>query len=108
MQSNAFLRDIWTPRAYISAGGYTRETAFEDADKYGDLIAFGRLFIPNVSICLGPCRIIHSFCMLQPDLPLRLAKDLPIAKTSRDLYYVAEDPHGYIDYPFSDDPKANL
>lgn len=89
-ESNVFLRDIWKPRPYIAAGNYTRETAFEDADKYGDLIAFGRLFIPN------------------PDLPLRLAKNLPIAKGSRDLYYVPEEPHGYIDYPFSDDPNAAL
>ncbi|KZT64155.1 NADH:flavin oxidoreductase/NADH oxidase [Daedalea quercina L-15889] len=89
-ESNVFLREIWKPRPYITAGGYTRETAFEDADTYGDLIAFGRLFIPN------------------PDLPLRLAKDLPIVKGTRDLYYVPEEPHGYIDYPFSDDPKANL
>ena len=50
LQSNVFLRDIWKPRPYIAAGNYTRETAFEDADKYGDLIAFGRLFIPNVGV----------------------------------------------------------
>ncbi|EPS98179.1 NADH flavin oxidoreductase/NADH oxidase [Fomitopsis schrenkii] len=89
-ESNAFLREIWKPRPYIAAGGYTRDTAFADADKHGDLIAFGRHFIPN------------------PDLPLRLAKDLPLAKTTRDLYYAPEEPHGYIDYPFSDDPRAQL
>ncbi|EPS98178.1 NADH flavin oxidoreductase/NADH oxidase, partial [Fomitopsis schrenkii] len=44
-ENNNFLREIWKPRPYIAAGGYTRETAFEDADKYGDLIGFGRSFI---------------------------------------------------------------
>ena len=50
LQSNDFLREIWKPRPYIAAGGYARDTAFADADKHGDLIAFGRHFIPNVSL----------------------------------------------------------
>jgi NADPH2 dehydrogenase len=46
--SNDFLRDIWLPKAFISAGGYNRESAIEMADKTGELIAFGRSFISNV------------------------------------------------------------
>ena len=48
-KSNDFLRSIWGNRPFISAGGHTRESGTEFADKYGDLIAYGRLFISNVS-----------------------------------------------------------
>lgn len=36
---------------------------------------------------------------LQPDLPLRLRKNLPLALWDRQLFYLPEEPHGYIDYP---------
>jgi NADPH2 dehydrogenase len=49
MNSDVF-RDIWRPKPFISAGGFTRDTAIEFADKKGDLVAFGRHFISNVSI----------------------------------------------------------
>ncbi|EED82236.1 predicted protein [Postia placenta Mad-698-R] len=65
-ESNDFLRSIWAPRPFITAGGFTRDTAFEAAEKTGELVAFGRFFISN------------------PDLPLRLAKNLPIIKGNRD------------------------
>ena len=48
-----FLRDIWAGHegsAFISANGHDRKSALETADKKGGLVAFGRLFIPNVSI----------------------------------------------------------
>lgn len=48
-QSNDFIRQIWAPRPLITAGGYTLEMAVETAEKKGDLIAFGRAFIANVS-----------------------------------------------------------
>ncbi|CCL99891.1 uncharacterized protein FIBRA_01916 [Fibroporia radiculosa] len=90
-ESNDFLREIWAPRAYISAGGYKRQLAFMDAEKTGDLIAFGRLFLAN------------------PDLPTRIAKDLPLNIGNRDTYYyVAETAKGYTDYPLSDDPRAAI
>lgn len=50
IESNDFLREIWQPRPLISAGNYTRTSAMERADKTGELIAFGRAFISNVSI----------------------------------------------------------
>ena len=37
-------------RVFISAGGYTRETALRTAENKGGLIAFGRLYIPNVRV----------------------------------------------------------
>ena len=48
-QTNDFIREIWAPRPLISAGGHTRESALAFAER-GDLVAFGRMFISNVSI----------------------------------------------------------
>ncbi len=47
-QSNDFLRTLWLPRPFVSAGRYTRESAIKRADETGELIAFGRRFISNV------------------------------------------------------------
>lgn len=47
--NNDFLRDIWSPRPFISAGGFDLSSAKELADTKGDLVAFGRKFIANVS-----------------------------------------------------------
>ncbi|OAX42780.1 FMN-linked oxidoreductase [Rhizopogon vinicolor AM-OR11-026] len=88
--SNDFLREIWCEegedRVFISAGGYTRQTAIETTEKKGGLVAFGRLFIPN------------------PDLPIRLKYDLPLAKPDRATFYMIGDhtPAGYTDFPASD------
>ncbi|KAI9065374.1 NADH:flavin oxidoreductase/NADH oxidase [Trametes sanguinea] len=88
--SNDFIRDIWLPRPLISAGRYTRETAIQCAEQTGELIAFGRLFISN------------------PDLPLRLRKDLPLTSWNREVYYLPEDPRGYVDYPFFDATERHV
>lgn len=55
-ESNDFLRAVWNVpgskengSVYISAGGYTRQLALKIAEEKGDLTAFGRPFIPNVS-----------------------------------------------------------
>lgn len=47
--SNDFIRDIWLPRPLITAGGYDAISAARAADKTGELIAFGRFWISNVS-----------------------------------------------------------
>lgn len=65
-QSNDFLRDIWSPRPVISTGAYTRDLAIEVAERKGDLIAFGRVFIANV--CTSPFALLHlSDITLNPD-----------------------------------------
>jgi NADPH2 dehydrogenase len=51
---NDFIRELWSAygtneRRLITAGGYTRETGMRVARSKGDLIAYGRLFISNVS-----------------------------------------------------------
>lgn len=56
-ESNDFLREIWETgvggeeRAFISAGGHTRETALGTTESKGGLVAFGRLYISNVRFC---------------------------------------------------------
>ncbi|KAG1732872.1 uncharacterized protein EDB91DRAFT_658608 [Suillus paluster] len=52
--SNDLLRQIWCGlgknAVFISAGGYTRQTAIETVQERGGMVAFGRLYIPNVSL----------------------------------------------------------
>lgn len=76
-ESNDFLRAIWNVpgsrengSVYISAGGYTRPLALKFAEEKGDLTAFGRRFIPNVSfpyvlvIRTGFMKLILSLCRM--------------------------------------------
>lgn len=49
-----FLRDIWAPKAFISAGGFHKENAEALADAAdNNIIAFGRQFLANVCLCYG-------------------------------------------------------
>lgn len=48
-ESNDFVRAVWAPLPLIIAGGYSREKAFQAAEK-GELVAFGRFYISNVYI----------------------------------------------------------
>ncbi len=43
---------------------------------------------------------------MQPDLPLRLRDDIPLAEWDPDTFNTPEDPHGYIDYPFANFGKV--
>lgn len=43
------LHALWAPKPLISTGGYDRETGLDAAQKKGQLVAYGRLFISNVS-----------------------------------------------------------
>jgi len=79
-ESNDFLRKIWTGKPWISAGGFTRESAIKHADERGELIAFGRYYTSN------------------PDLPVRLQKNIPLTPYNREVFYTAESPVGYTDY----------
>ncbi|KAJ7178199.1 FMN-linked oxidoreductase [Mycena filopes] len=87
-QSNDFLRDIWGDRPLISAGGRRRETAMKLADdgkNKNNLVAFGRTFIAN------------------PDLPLRLKKDIALNPYDRPTFYLPgqDIATGYTDQPFA-------
>lgn len=83
-ECNDFLRKIWSPRPFISAGGFTKETAIKTCAEKGDLVAFGRPFIAN------------------PDLPLRFFTDTPLNPYDRKTFYVYESKTGYNDYPFAE------
>lgn len=62
-ESNDFIRDIWSPRPLISAGGYTRDTAMKTATEKGGLIAFGRMYISNVSL---PAQVLSILKLIFP------------------------------------------
>ncbi|KAF8313586.1 FMN-linked oxidoreductase [Clavulina sp. PMI_390] len=88
-ESNDFARDIWAPRPYLAAGGYSQEPekGVAAAEEDGMLIVFGRAFISN------------------PDLPARLRKGIPLNKHDRSTFYRVEAAEGYTDQPFA---KENL
>ncbi|KAJ8507389.1 hypothetical protein ONZ45_g10252 [Pleurotus djamor] len=90
-EENDFLRKIWAPRPFISAGGYTRDLALEAVEK-GDIIAVGRYFISN------------------PDLPLRWKHDIPLNDYDRSTFYAPGDASGkgYTDYSFANLPAASV
>jgi len=58
-ESNDFLRTIWNDKVWISAGGFTRDSAIKRADERGELIAFGRYYTSNVRLILV---ISNWFC----------------------------------------------
>lgn len=48
--SNDFMRTIWAGKRWISAGGFSRDSAIKQADERGELIAFGRHYTSNVRL----------------------------------------------------------
>jgi NADPH2 dehydrogenase len=48
--SSDFIRELWSEKRLITAGGYTRESGMKTADEKGDLIAYGHPFIANVGV----------------------------------------------------------
>ncbi|GLB45612.1 putative nadh flavin oxidoreductase nadh oxidase [Lyophyllum shimeji] len=88
-ESNDFIRAIWQDRPYITAGGYTAQTAMAAAERGSEFVAFGRHYISN------------------PDLPLKLKRNMPLTPYNRTTFYVPgehDDAHvGYIDYPFTEE-----
>jgi len=51
-ESNDFLREIWAPKVYFNAGGYTEEVR-DVLPRMGDVIVYGRYFISNVRSLFG-------------------------------------------------------
>ncbi|KAJ3753671.1 hypothetical protein EV360DRAFT_53060 [Lentinula raphanica] len=83
--SSDFIRAIWAPKPLIVAGGFDRESGIARADDTGDLIGFGRKFTSN------------------PDLPIRLMKNLPLTQHDRSTFYLPGDDsgRGYTDWSFA-------
>ncbi|KAG0697557.1 hypothetical protein DFH29DRAFT_878615 [Suillus ampliporus] len=88
--NNDSLRQIWCEEGkngvFVTAGGFTRQTTIEVVQEKGGMVAFGRLYIPN------------------PDLPMRLMYDLPLAKPDRATFYLSGDltGKGYTDFSVAD------
>ncbi|TFY83928.1 hypothetical protein EWM64_g111 [Hericium alpestre] len=89
-ETNEPLRQIWAPKPFIAAGGFTREEAIKAADEKDILVAFGRHYISN------------------PDLPLRLKAGHPLMKYNRATFYTngPDAIEGYTDYPFYTEAQA--
>ena len=117
-ENNDFLREIWNggeggeERIFISASGYTRNTALRTAKDKGGLIPFGRLYITNVRIPTFPfyCFVLIRRLDCQPDLPVRLQKNIPLTPGDRTLHYLSGNltPLGYSDWPFADDNAQGI
>jgi len=99
--SNDFIRKLWAPRPLILAGGFSAASALATADKHGDLVAFGRHFISNVSplLVLRLRRCAHIIRISQPDLPVRIQNGIPFTPYDRAMFYNAGTAVGYTDYP---------
>ncbi|KZV64865.1 FMN-linked oxidoreductase [Peniophora sp. CONT] len=79
-ETNDAFREAWGDRPFISAGGFTRESALELTEKRKNaLVAFGRHYTSN------------------PDLPERLRLDKPLTPYERSLFY-APGEKGYIGF----------
>lgn len=52
-ETNDFIRELWAPKPLITCAGYARDSAIKTADNRGDLIAFGKWYISNVSLLDG-------------------------------------------------------
>jgi len=66
-----FLHSIWSPRPFLVAGGFKRETAVQAAEQYeNSVVVFGRYFISN------------------PDLVERIKQDVEFTEYNRDTFYL--------------------
>ncbi|KAL1884856.1 Chanoclavine-I aldehyde reductase fgaOx3 [Paecilomyces lecythidis] len=87
-QLDFFFKAYANATPVIVAGGYKTASAKDAVDsKYKDydvIIGFGRPWTSN------------------PDLVFKVKHDIELRPYERDLFYVPKDPHGYIDYPFSE------
>ncbi|KPV77739.1 uncharacterized protein RHOBADRAFT_31282 [Rhodotorula graminis WP1] len=82
-----FIHDIWAPRTFLQAGGFTPDTAVDAARKYENTaIVFGRLFLST------------------PDIVRRIKDGIELNKPDRDTFYVKgpNETKGYTDYPFAE------
>jgi len=91
--SNDFARKIWSPRPYVTGGGYSTdmESAVKAASQPGVIVAYGRSFIAN------------------PDLVERIRNGIPFNPYDRNTFYVLgpKAVKGYTDYPFAEENQSS-
>ena len=107
--TNDYIRDIWAPKRLVSSGGFTLESAIERADRTGDLVAFGRLFISNVGLLFLVLNIDGMLTSsFQPDIIYKLKNKIPLTPYNRKTFYLPGDTtnNGYTDYPFAEEQIA--
>ncbi|CAE6472085.1 unnamed protein product [Rhizoctonia solani] len=87
--SNEFARVIWQPRPFLSAGGFTAESALVEAETRDTGVVMGRYFISN------------------PDLPERLRFGIALTPYNRKTFYTRGPGavEGYMDYPRAETKK---
>jgi NADPH2 dehydrogenase len=87
-----FAYDLWNGPLLV-AGGYTPQEAQRLVDeKYPNkdiVVIFGRFFISN------------------PDLVYRVREGLKLSPYNRETFYVFQSAVGYLDYPLSEEYRAN-
>ncbi|KAG8756163.1 hypothetical protein FRC11_005494 [Ceratobasidium sp. 423] len=83
--SNDFAFQIWSPRTYLTGGGYDHKSAPGTADRLDNTAIFA----------------IRKLTNLQPDLPLRIKAGLEPAASDPSTYYIPgpDSVKGYTDYP---------
>lgn len=58
-----FVREIWSgdgKGVFVSAGGFSRESALRLAEEKGDIVAFGKYFISNVGASVTLCYVLSG------------------------------------------------
>jgi len=76
------VRKVWNGKCILNLPGMSREKTFQVvAEGKAEMVAFGREFLAN------------------PDLPLRLFKNLPLNLPDPNTFYTNQV-EGYTDYPF--------
>ena len=105
VQQVNFIQQLWAPGAVVTTGGYDRESGLKVAEETGQLIGYGMKFLANVrsSLVSAPRIQYMTLILIQPDLPFRLRKNLPLNAPDFWTFYTRLSPKGYTDYPFSEE-----
>jgi hypothetical protein len=88
--TNDPFRDIWAPRPFISCGAYSRESGIKTAEEKGDIVAYGRPFIANVSSLCIPRYSAQTFPPPLAGSPISSRAQYPLER-ERPIYLLYEE-----------------
>lgn len=106
------------PTLVLTAGGFDAENTVPHIERTGDVVAIGRSFSASLSLCscarsAGKALTARPFPPLRavanPDLPARLKNAVEFTPYDRNTFYSGGEAgpgHGYVDYPFAEELKA--